>query len=415
MCDCISHIETPLGHLEKTYRLADFFNQYWDIYKQSPTEYISPEQYKAVAAMRACRTEALGVDYFACPDCGEISQVYHSCKNRFCPTCSWKDTMKWADKMKDGLMEIPHRHVVFTLPHQLNRLIIDNKWQLFDFLFKAASDSLKDWMLNKYGLKPGIISVLHTFGETKEFHCHIHMILSWGGVNNNHWIEQIKGDYVNYEFIQKKFRCKFEDRLVELYESGALDHGFKSKIDFLSFLRRINEKNWRVHFEPSMAIPAEVIRYIGRYSKRACLSEYKITNIEGEFISFRHKDYKNLDINGKPIEREMTLHYRDFFPRLLQHVPLPYFRIVRYYGVYAARTKAVLKRCYKDPVVKEQEDQEVQEEVEETYRAKENPKHCSHCKIDKLYQYTTFKNKDGQIIYMSRHNLTKDKEKKVAA
>ena len=398
--------------MEKKYRLGDFFDSHWDDYVKSPEHFIAPEQYKAVAAMRACRTEALGVDHYACPECGEISQVYHSCKNRFCPTCSWKDTMKWADKMKDGLMKIPHRHVVFTLPHQLNKLIKDNKWQLFDFLFKAASDSIKDWMLKKYGLKPGIISVLHTFGETKDFHCHIHMILSWGGVNSNHWIEQIKGDYVNYGFIQKKFRCKFEDRLVELYESGALDHGFKSKIDFLSFLRRINEKNWRVHFEPSMAIPAEVIRYIGRYSKRACLGEYKITRIEGVSISFRYKDYKNLDINGKPIEKEMTLHYRDFFPRLLQHVPLPYFRIVRYYGVYAARTKAVLERCYKEPA--EEEDQ-VQEEVEETYRTEENPKHCTFCKVDKMYQYTTFKNKNGQIIYMSRHNLTKDKEKGVAA
>ena len=82
------------------------------------------------------------------------------------------------------MMDIPHRHVVFTLPHQLNNLIKDNKQQLLDFLFKAASESVMDWMQHKYGLKPGIISVLHTFGETKEFHTHIHMILSWGGINS---------------------------------------------------------------------------------------------------------------------------------------------------------------------------------------------------------------------------------------
>jgi hypothetical protein len=392
------------------FRLASFFDQNWDAYVKSPKEYITPEQFKAVAAMRVCRTEALGVDHYACPECGEMSQVYHSCKNRFCPTCSWKDTLLWAEKMKSQMMGIPHRHVVFTLPHQLNNLIKANKSSLLDFLFKAAAESVKDWMWHKYGLKPGIISVLHTFGETKEFHSHIHMILSWGGVNKNHWIEQIKGDYVNYDFIQTKFRCKFEDKLVELFDSKALENKFGCRMDFLHFLKRVNEKNWRVHFEASMAIPSEVIRYIGRYSKRACLSEYKITNIEGENITFKYKDYKNLDINGKPIVKELTLHYTEFFPRLLQHVPLPYFRLVRYYGAYAARTKAMLKEKY--PVYQEKTEEA---EVEEVYELPENPKLCKNCNVPKTYLYTTFRNRDNQTVYMSRFNPATTKLKTMAA
>ncbi|MHB8089823.1 MAG: IS91 family transposase, partial [Anaerolineaceae bacterium] len=127
---------------EKKFRLASFFDQNWDAYIKCPKDYIAPEQFKAVAAMRVCRTEALGVDHYACPECGEMSQVYHSCKNRFCPTCSWKDTLQWAEKMESQMMDIPHRHVVFTLPHQLNNLIKDNKSQLLDFLFKAAAESV---------------------------------------------------------------------------------------------------------------------------------------------------------------------------------------------------------------------------------------------------------------------------------
>ena len=309
--DYLPHTHKPQA-TEKCFRLSDFFNAHWEEYLAGDHEPVRSEQYKAVAAIRACRTEALGIDYYVCEECGEISPVYHSCKNRFCPTCSWKDTLKWADRMEDSLMKIPHRHVVFTLPHQLNNLIKSNQWHLLDFLFKAASESLKEWMWHKYKLKPGIISVLHTFGETKNFHCHVHMILSWGGVNSNNWIEQIEGDYVNYEFIQTKFRCKFEDKLVKLFDSDSLVHKFQHRIDFLKFLKKVNEKNWRVHFEASMTIPSQVIRYIGRYSKRACLSEYKITNIEGEEISFRYKDYKNLDYYGKPIEKELTLNYREF-------------------------------------------------------------------------------------------------------
>jgi len=411
MCHPATHDKSSQDFEVKKFRLADFFDQHWDSYVKSPSEYIAPEQFKAVAAMRVCRTEALGVDHYACPECGEVSHVYHSCKNRFCPTCSWKDTLQWAEKMESQMMDIPHRHVVFTLPHQLNNLIKDNKQQLLDFLFKAASESVMDWMQHKYGLKPGIISVLHTFGETKEFHTHIHMILSWGGINSNNYIEQIKGEYVNYDFIQTKFRCKFEDKLVKMFDANALWHKFEDRIEFLRFIKRINKNNWRVHFEPAMDNPSQVIRYIGRYSKRACLSEYKITNMQGEDISFKYKDYKNLDLNEKPIVKELTLHYSEFFPRLLQHVPLPYFRLVRYYGLYAARSKAVLTQCYKDhlrkPIIEQNE--------QECYEMPQNPKHCKTCNVDKIYIYTTFRNRANQTVYMSRFNPAATKLKTMAA
>lgn len=411
MCLHPEYTERETATEGKKFRLADFFDQHWDSYVKCPRDYIAREQFKAVAAMRVCRTEALGIDHYACPECGEISHVYHSCKNRFCPTCSWKDTLDWAEKIKDEMMDIPHRHVVFTLPHQLNNLIKENKAQLLNSLFKAASESVKDWMWHKYSLKPGIISVLHTFGETKEFHTHIHMILSWGGINSNHWIEAIKGDYVNYEFIRTKFRCMFEDKLVKLFDSNALENKFGSRMDFLRFLKRINKNNWRVHFEASMSIPEQIIRYIGRYSKRACLSEYKITNIRGEYITFSHKDYKNLDYHGKPIVKELTLHYTEFFPRLLQHVPLQYFRLVRYYGVYAARSKAILKSCYKDYLT----DPMVDQREEKCYEPAETPKHCKTCNVAKTYLYTTFLNRNKELVYMSRFNPAATKLKAMAA
>jgi len=395
---------------EKRFRLADFFNQHWDAYVQSPTEYIAPEQYKAVAAIRVCRTESLGIDHYVCPDCGEITQVYHSCKHRFCPTCSWKDTLAWANKIKNEMLPIAHRHVVFTLPHGLNPIIKENKGTLLSMVFKSAAEAIKDWMRAKYQLTPGIINVLHTFGEKKNKHVHIHMILSWGGLNAEDEIKSIKGEYINYKFIQKKFRAQFEDLLIAEFDKKTLVHTFKHRMDFMRFIKRINNKHWRINFEEAMDIPALVIRYIGRYSKRACLSEYKITNMSGEYITFKYKDYKNVDLHGKPIVKELTLHYKEFFPRLLQHVPLPYFRLVRYYGLYSARSKGVLKQKISElPIITEP--QQLMEEEPE------NPKVCKHCKVEKLYLYSTFLNKDGERVYMSRFNPKKinDKPKNTAA
>jgi len=374
---------------EKKYRLADFFDSYWDIYTKSPKEYIRPEQYKAVNAIRVCRTAALGVDIYACPDCGDITEVYHSCKNRFCPTCSWKDTVKWSERVKSQMLNLPHRHVVFTLPHSLNHLIKINGKHLLNILMRTSADTFKDWISHKYGLKIGVISVLHTFGEKKDSHNHVHMIISWGGIDNSTGtLKAIKGEYVNYDFLKDKFRCKFEDSLVKIYDEGLLSHNFKSRIDFLQFLKRVNKKNWILHLEPPMELPSLVIRYIGRYSKRACLSEYKITQMEGEYISFRYKDYKKLDFNKKALEFELTLHYRDFFPLLLQHVPLPYFRIVRYYGLYSNRGEIPEEYLCKDSSTIN--DCEIQEEEEQLY--------CIICKREKEYQHTVVKKRKTDKI-----------------
>jgi hypothetical protein len=391
MCECAIHTPEEKHNWfgEKKFRLAHFFDQWWDNYCQDPKHYIRPEQYKAVADMRACRTAALGIDIYSCPNCGDTTEVYHNCKNRFCPTCSWSDTMHWAEKMKSNMLNMPHRHVVFTIPHALNSLIKRNEYALLNMQMQASAGTLKEWMEHKYGLRCGIISVLHTAGELKTFHSHVHMIVSWGGIDKLGAIQQIKGPFVKYEFISDKFRKDYETRLTELFDTGKLQHDFRDKEELLRFLRRINEKNWIIHFEEPIETPVEVIRYIGRYSKRACLSEYKITQMEGEIIGFSYKDYKIKDFNGLPIEKEKVLNYREFFPLLLQHVPLPYFRLVRYYGIYS--NKGHLPREYFS-----------QEEELPTnwisYQESEtgvNPMVCKKCKIDKVYTHTIVERKTG--------------------
>ena len=410
MCNNIQHKAPESWYGKKRYRLADFFDQWWDTYKQSPKEPITPEQYKAVNAMRLCRTATLGIDYYACPDCGEITKVYHSCKNRFCPTCSWQDTIKWGDRIKNRMMDIPHRHIVMTLPHQLNGLIKKNKEKLLSVLMRVSADTFKDWMGHKHKIKPGIISVLHTFGETKDYHVHSHMIVSWGGIDKQtSALKPIDGEYVNYDFLKTKFRCKFEDELTAMFDNGTLAHDFKTRGELLLFIKRINKKKWIIHLEPPMKIPTQVVRYIGRYSKRACLSEYKITKMEGENISFRHKDYKTKDSNNKPVELEINLNYRDFFPRLLQHVPPKYFRVVRYYGLYSNRVNIPNEYLFTEENEPETGSQNNWESLQLEKTGK-NPLICSSCQKRKVYVYTKLKSRyKNKTITFERTILTNSK------
>ena len=411
MCQIHQHTETDYHLPEKKYRLSDYFEAHWDNYAKHPNRYIRQEEYTAVSAMRICRTEVLGVEQYVCEECGEISKVYHSCKNRFCPTCSWTDTMKWAERLKYNMFALKHRHIVMTLPHKLNSLIKQNGKKLLNLFMPIAAEVFKDWMCHKYNIKPGIISVLHTFGEKKNFHVHVHMIVSWGGINQNTKIlEEIKGEYVDYKFLQKKFRIKFEDKLVELYNKKELKHRFKNKFDFLRYLRSVNQKNWVIHLEPAMDIPTEVIRYIGRYSKRTCISEYKITSIKGEYISFKYKDYKNKDYYGKPIEKELEMHYSDFFPRLLQHVPFKGFRLVRYYGYYAGASHIQEEYLY-NPDTDNQSDnkEEKSRKKEETLQA-DDFRICKNCNCIKKYCYTTFKKKGEGRINIIENRLLRECE-----
>lgn len=369
---CHHHeIKHDYQQAEKKYRLADFFDMHWEEYMKSPKEYVKPEQLKAVNAMRVCRTAVLGVKEYACPDCGELSKVYHSCKNRFCPTCSWKDTMKWAERIKKRMLKVKHRHIVCTLPHSLHPLIKRNEQLLLGCLMRASAATFTDWFKNKYRLKIGIVSVLHTYGETKEYHPHVHMIVSWGGTSiKTNKLKEIESEFVSYDFLKKKFRCKFEDELVGLNDKGKLEHDFLDRMQFMNHLKQVNQQDWVLHLEPAIDTPLKVIRYIGRYSKRACLSEYKITEIDGGFISFSYKDYRDRDENKKPKEKELCLHYREFFPRLLQHVPAKYFRIVRYYGLYSNHGKISEEYFYSE------EEKTEEPEIDLSY--------CEHCKVRKV-------------------------------
>lgn len=406
----ISHCKHK-GELEyeKKFRIADFIDMHWEEYIKSPSVYVEPEQLKAVNAIRVCRTAVLGVEIHACEECGEVSEIYHSCKNRFCPTCGWQDTLKWAEKMKKQMLNLKHRHIVCTLPHSLHPLIKKNKVLLLGSLMRASAYTFTDWFKVKHNLKIGIIDVLHTFGEIKEYHTHTHMIVSWGGIDmNTGELKEVEEEYVNYKFLQKKFRAKYEDELIAFFDNDQLDHDFKDRKEFMMFIKKINMNNWRLHLEPSMETPTQVIRYIGRYSKRACLSEYKITNIEGKYLSFKYKDYKDRDKDDNPIIKIEKLHYREFFPRLLQHVPPPYFRVVRYYGLYSNHGKIPEEYLYSSK----------NEEIEELNNEYDDPLFCKTCQIKKVHVHTYYdrrQRKNRQISFSEIINKILKERQKMAA
>jgi hypothetical protein len=252
------------------------------------------------------------------------------------------ETYQWAEKRLSHLLDIKHHHVVFTLPAGLRALASHNGSLLYDLFFRASSKVLLDWFAYKHGIKPGIVSVLHTAGSDLKYHPHLHLIVSAGGKHLvREQVVELKGDYLcRAAHLKRRFRWVFEKGLLELYEQKKLILPVPLCLGrryFLSFLKKLNATDWVVSVQPSLADRKQIVGYVGRYTKRACLSESRINSIRAGMVSFSYKDYKNSLPGKKPKQGSMCLPYAAFLDRLLQHVPQKGYRMVRYYGCYANR------------------------------------------------------------------------------
>lgn len=142
--------------------LQDIFREHIDDYLQ--THFLSPEQKKAVRAILACRTSALGAHVDRCDECGFERMSYNSCRNRHCPKCQTFAKEAWIDKQKQNLINAQYFHVVFTIPVELHPLFLRNQEKLYGLLFKTAAETVLELCADKkfLGAKPGITAVLHT-------------------------------------------------------------------------------------------------------------------------------------------------------------------------------------------------------------------------------------------------------------
>ncbi len=114
-------------------RVRDVFREHWHEYER--THKISPAQRKAAGHITDCRTAELGGHLYECEECGREVPLYNSCRDRHCPTCQTTAKQQWLQKRHSELLPVRYFHVVFTLPHLLNSLILCNREPLFGLLF----------------------------------------------------------------------------------------------------------------------------------------------------------------------------------------------------------------------------------------------------------------------------------------
>ena len=188
---------------------------------------------------------------------------------------------------------------------------------------------------------PGIVSVLHTSGSDLKYHPHVHMIVSGGGkvMGKEGEYKELAGDWLGHQrVLGRQVKELYEKLLLREYHGGrlAVFRSISNEEDLKKWLRKKSKDYWVVNIEPPMRDVNEVIGYVGRYTKKACISDYRLEEI-GDQIKFRYKDYKNSVRGEKPLESLKVYSPVEFLDELLQHVPKKRYRTVRYYGLYNSR------------------------------------------------------------------------------
>ena len=320
--------------------LADVFARFGATYQA--THRLVPVQYRAIAAIQACRTEALGGHVERCEACAALRYHYHSCRNRHCPKCQTLAKERWLAARRAELLPVPYFHVVFTLPHALNALAQGNPRAIYALLFQSVSDTLIEFGANPRWLGGAIAAtlVLHTWGQTLSQHLHIHALVAAGALApDGHWITSRRGFLFPVTALSPVFRGKFLAGLKQLFSAATLKLAASSAplADATAQRRLFNtlyDKPWVVYAKRPFAGPAQVLDYLGRYTHRVAISNNRLVSCTDTEVRFRYKDYAHG--NRRKV---MTLTPAEFIRRFLLHVLPSGFMRIRHYGILANRAK----------------------------------------------------------------------------
>jgi len=214
-----------------------------------------PQVQKVTRQLIHCRTAANGYHLYKCADanCNHKVYRYHSCHNRHCPCCGALKKEAWIEARKLELVPVKYYHVVFTLPHQLNSIVLGNRALLYKLLFDASAQTILQFAADKQymGAKPGVVSVLHTWGQQLSFHPHIHAIVSGGGMlkqqGGTQWVEGMQNEWCflfPVKAMSLVYRAKFLQALQAMLAAGKVKPPPNTNTQTL--INQMYQTNWVV-------------------------------------------------------------------------------------------------------------------------------------------------------------------------
>jgi len=304
---------------------------------------LSGEQQRALRAIVLCRTAALGGHITQCDHCGHEAQAYNSCRHRSCPKCHGAAQATWLAAREREVLATPYVHVIFTLPHALGPLALQNPRHLYGLLFRTVAQTLQDIAADPkhLGAEIGGFAVLHIWGQQLHHHPHLHCVLPAGGLalDGTQWTPCRPHFFLPVRVLSRRFRRLYLAGLEHLYSQSQLTltgrcQGFVEPQPWHQFLADMRGQEWVVYAKPPLQEPQHVLTYLARYTHRVAISNHRLVALEGGQVTFRYKDYQR----GHRL-RTLTLDAVEAVRRLMLHVPPHGFHRLRHFGFLANRVR----------------------------------------------------------------------------
>jgi hypothetical protein len=299
-------------------------------------------QLKGVSALMKCRTAIMGGHALYCEKGHLNGYWYNSCGHRSCPQCGALKKEKWLRKVDSFLLDSPHHHWVFTLPHALHDIWFYNRELCQKLLFDSVRKTLqvlsadKQYLRAKFG---GILS-LHTWARNLTFHPHIHCLIAHGGLLDNNWVEPKRKVMFPAKVMMQLFRGKYLAGLKRLFSKGEVKLPIDmTKTQFLSLMNKWGRLNWVVHCAKRYEHGKGVIKYLARYIRGGAIKNSQLLKCSSERVQYRYWSHER-----QKVER-ISLSPSDFIERVLSHIALARKQQYHFIGLYHNRSRRLLTQA----------------------------------------------------------------------
>jgi len=327
--------------------VADLICAAGDAFLERNRHWLRWKHIKVLLAIRRCRTAALGGHLDECTRCGYRATIsYNSCRNRHCPKCQTAARDRWIAARRRELLPTRYLHVVFTLPHRLAPLVLQNKKVLYGLLFRTSAETLLEVARNPrhLGAEIGFFSVLHTWSQKLSIHPHVHCVVPAGGLSLDHtrWVRSRDNYFLPKEVLREIFRGKFVDALEQAFQNGQLNFQGDLKLlaqpkIFAAWLRPLFRQDWVVYLKRPFGGPAYVLHYLGRYTHRVAISNHRLVSLTDGQVTFCWRDSAHHNE-----QKLLPLSLDEFLCRFLLHILPKGFVRIRNFGFLANRKRATL-------------------------------------------------------------------------
>ena len=332
----------PLPLNKENPEVADILRLYGDAYKKMHS--LSYKQMKTMYHIQVCRSSRLGGHLEQCNECGFERNAYNSCRDRHCPKCQTMVKEQWINDRKAEVLPCGYFHLVFTLPHDLNPIILCNRKVCLHILFRAVNETLQAFAKDpKWRLegKLGLIAVLHTWTQTLMDHFHLHCLIPAGALafTKDRWTPSGDSYLFKIESLAKEFKNRYLRYFLAAYHNKELifpgkTAEFESQQEFAQLLRSLSKAKWIAYAKRPFGGPEQVIEYLGRYTHRVAISNNRILSIDKGKVTFTYRDReRNNEI------KTMTLNADEFIRRFLLHILPRGFMKIRYFGFLSHKNK----------------------------------------------------------------------------